>query len=73
MEPEPADGVVVEDVDDVGDQDQDHSGAESFPGRNIKTRKKNKRYVFVHISDLRNTYLLYVFYFDKHMFIYICR
>ena len=32
VEPEPAKGVVVEDVDDVGDQDQGHSGAESFPG-----------------------------------------
>ena len=38
MEPEPANGVVVEDVDDVGDQDQDHSGAESFPDMATQSR-----------------------------------
>ena len=36
VETEPADGVVVEDVDDVGEQDQSHSSAETFPGRRIK-------------------------------------
>ena len=37
VEPEPAKGVGVEDVDDVGDHDQGHSDAESFPVSNIKT------------------------------------
>ena len=36
MEPEPANGVVVEDVDDVGEHDQSHSSAETFPGWRIK-------------------------------------
>ena len=31
VEIEPADCVVVEDVDDVGEQDQSHSSAETFP------------------------------------------
>ena len=38
MKPEPANGVVVEDVDNVGDQDQDHSGAEGFPGMTTQSR-----------------------------------
>ena len=37
MESEPADDVVVEDVNDVGGQDQSDSAAESSPGNNIKT------------------------------------
>ena len=36
VQPEPTDGVVVEDEDDVGDQDQGHSAAESFPVNNIR-------------------------------------
>ena len=37
METEPADRVVVEEVDDVGDQDQHHSRAEVPPARNTQT------------------------------------
>ena len=37
VEPEPTDGVVVQDVDDVGDQDQSHSTTERSPSNNIKT------------------------------------
>ena len=37
VETEPADRVVVEDVDDVGDQDQHHSSAEVPPTRNTQT------------------------------------
>ena len=32
---EPADSVVVQDVDNVGEQDQSHPGTESFPGNTI--------------------------------------
>ena len=37
VETEPADRVVVEEVDDVGDQDQHHSRAEVPPARNTQT------------------------------------
>ena len=37
MEPEPADGVVGEDVNDVGDDDQSHSTTEGSPNNNNKT------------------------------------
>ena len=35
VELEPTDSVVVQDVHNVGEQDQSHSGAESFPGSKI--------------------------------------
>ena len=35
MESEPADGVVVQDVNNVGGQDQSHSAAKSSPGNNL--------------------------------------
>ena len=37
VEPEPTDGVVVQDVNDVGDDDQSHSPKESSPSNNINT------------------------------------
>ena len=35
VESEPADGVVVQDVNNVGGQDQSHSAAKSSPGNNL--------------------------------------
>lgn len=37
VEAEPGDCVVVQDVNNVGGQDQSHSAAESSPGNRIKT------------------------------------